>query len=103
MSTGTIIVSFFAQVLVSAVALWVAMKLTKEEGSFLLLLAAAFIAALVDLIPIPYVGGLLSFVVLVVLISRWTTAEIWPDAVFMVVVAWTLATLVTIGLRMALA
>jgi hypothetical protein len=103
MSIGAIIVSFFVQVLVSAVALWVAMKLTKEEGSFPLLLAAAFIAALVDLIPIPYVAGLLSFVVLLVLISKWTTAEIWPDAVLIVVVAWTLAILATIGLRMALA
>lgn len=101
MSIGTIIVSFFAQVLVSAVALWVAMKLTKEEGSFLLLLAAAFLAALVGLIPVPYVGGLLSFVVLLVLISKWTTAEIWPDAVLIVFVAWMLAILASISLNMA--
>lgn len=99
MEIGISIIAFLVQVLVSAVLLWFAMKLTKEEGGFPALLGAASIAALFDIVP--YVGGLLSFIVLLVLISRWTTAEIWPDAALMVVVAWGLGALATVGLRMA--
>jgi len=83
---------------VATVALWCAMKLTKEQGPFLLLLAAAFIAALVDLMPIPYAGWFVSCAVLVVLVSRWTTAEVFPDAVLIVVVAWGLGRLLTLAL-----
>lgn len=67
-----------------------AMKLTKEEGSFLGLLAAAFIASLAGLLPILY------FSVLLILISKFTTAEIWPDAALIVVVAWGFAALANI-------
>jgi len=89
-------------VVVAGLSLWVAVKLTKEEGPLLLLLTAALIAALVVLLPIPYIGWFLSFIVLLVLISRWTTAEIWPDAVLIVVVAWALASLADFALKMAL-
>ncbi len=94
------IVKFLVELAIAPVCLWLAMKLTKEQGSFLLLLAAVFIAALVGLIP--YVGGFLSFVVLIVLISKWTTAEIWPDAVLMVVVAWGLAAIANFAIKAAL-
>ncbi len=96
-------IEFLVRVMVSAVALWVAMKLTKEQGPFLLLLAAVAIAALVELIAIPYVGWFVSPAVLVVLISRWTTAEVWPDAVLIVVITWFLALVATTGLKMVLA
>ena len=73
-----VILAFLVQLVVSVVALWLAMKLTKEEGPFLGLLAAAFIASLVGLLPIPYFSGLLSFIVLLVLISKFTSAEVFP-------------------------
>lgn len=88
------------QLMVTTFALWLAMKLTKEEGPFLGLLAAAFTASLANLLPIPYFRGLLSLIVLLILISKFTTAEIWPDAVLIVVVAWGLAALVNIAIRM---
>lgn len=97
-----VIVAFLAQLLVTTVALWLAMKLTKEDGPFLGLLLAAFAASLVDLLPIPYFGWVLSLLVLLALISKFTTAEIWPDAVLIVVVAWGLAALANIALTMAL-
>jgi hypothetical protein len=102
MEIGRVIIEFLAQVVAATVALWLAMKLTKVKGSFLSLLAAASIAALAGLIPIPYVGWILPFIVLLVLVSCWTTAEVWPDAVLMVVVAWFFADLVTIALRSAI-
>jgi hypothetical protein len=95
------IIEFLIRVAIAPVCLWFAMKLTKEDGPFLSLLAAVFIAALVGVVP--YVGGYLSFVVLIVLISKWTTAEIWPDAVLMVVVAWGLAVIASFALAEALA
>ncbi len=97
-----LILSFLVQLLVTTFALWLAMKLTKEEGSFLGLLAAAFIASLAGMIPIPYFSGLLSFIVLLILISKFTSAEIWPDAALIVVVAWGLAALANFALTMAL-
>ena len=60
------------------------------------------IASLVDLLPIPYFGWILSLIVLLVLISKLTSAEIWPDAVLIVVVAWGLAALANFALVMAL-
>jgi hypothetical protein len=95
-----VIITFLVQLVVSTVALWLAMKLTKEQGSFLGLLAAAFIASLAGLLPIPYFSGLLSFIVLLILISKFTTAEIWLDAVLIVVVAWGLAAIANIVIRM---
>ncbi len=97
-----VIIAFLVQLVVSAVALWLAMKLTKEEGSLLGLFAAAFIASLTSLLPIPYFSGLLSFIVLLVLISKFTTAEIFPDAVLIAVIAWGLAALANFAIMMAL-
>jgi uncharacterized protein YacL len=97
-----IFIAFLVQLVVSTVALWLAMKLTKEEGPFWGLLISAFAASLVDLLPIPYFGWVLSLIVLLILISKFTTAEIWPDAALIVVVAWGLAALANIALMMVL-
>jgi len=97
-----VIIAFLVQLVVSAVALWLAMKLTKEEGSLLGLFAAAFIASLTSLLPIPYFSGLLSFIVLLVLISKFTSAEIFPDAVLIAVIAWGLAALANFAIMMSL-
>lgn len=86
MEFAILITAFIIQAIVSTIMLFLAMKLTKEDGPFSKLFAAAFIAALINLIP--YAGSFISFIVLLILISRWTTAEIWPDAVLIVVVAW---------------
>ena len=102
MVIGRVILEFLVQVLVATASLWLAMKLTKVEGSVVGLFAAAFTARLIEFIYIPYLGWILPFIVLLVLISRWTTAEIWPDAVLIVVVAWGLEILLTIALRTAI-
>jgi hypothetical protein len=98
-----VILAFLVQLVVSAVALWLAMKLTKEEGPFLGLLAAAFISSLACMLPIPFFSGLLSFIVLLIMISKFTTAEIWPDAALIVVVAWGLAALANFAIMKAFA
>jgi hypothetical protein len=97
-----VIITFTVQLVVYAFTLWLATKLTKEEGPFLGLLAAAFIASLAGMLPIPYFSGLVSFIVLLIFISKFTTAEIWPDAVLIVVVAWGLAALANFALSMVL-
>jgi hypothetical protein len=55
------------------------------------------------MLPIPYFSGLLSFIVLLIFISKFTTAEIWPDAVLIVLVAGGLSILANFAIRMVLA
>jgi len=98
---GVVILASLVRLFVMAFTLWLAMKLTKEEGPFIGLLAAALIASLAGMLPIPYFSGLVSFIVLLIFISKFTTAEIWPDAVLIVVVAWGLAALANFALAMA--
>ncbi len=82
------LVSFLVSTLVLTIALFVAMKLTGVSGSFLHVLLAAAIASLVGLVPVPFIGALLPVVVLVLLLEKWTSGEVWPDIVLMVIVAW---------------
>jgi len=82
-----IVVAFLIGTVFSAVCLWAGMKLTKVDGTFLSMLAIAALSSLAGLIPLPVVGWLASLIVMFVLISKWTDAEFWPDAVLMVVVA----------------
>ena len=79
------IVGFLVGTVFGAVCLWAGMKLTRVDGTFLGMLLIAAISSLVGLIPL--VGWLASLVVMFVLISKWTDAQFWPDAVLMVIVA----------------
>ena len=98
MNIAIAILEFLAEVIVVTASLWLAMKLTKVEGSVVGLFAAAFTARLTGLIYIPYVGWILPLLVLLVLIPRWTTADIWPDAVLMVIIARCLAIVASFAL-----
>ena len=89
----TLLVSFMLSTLFSAACLWIAMKLTGVDGTFVAMFLVAAVCALVGLVPL--VGWLVSFVLMFILIRRWTSAEIWPDAVLMVVVAWLVSSLVS--------
>jgi hypothetical protein len=81
----TEIVTFCIAILISAACLWAGMKITKVEGSFAGMLGIATVSSLFGLIPV--VGWILGTVVMFVLICKWTTANFWPDAILMVVVA----------------
>jgi len=77
---GFVIVSFFV-----GTALWLGLKVTKVEGTFLGMLIIAAVTTLIGLIP--GVGWIVSLIVLYFLLHRWTTAEYWPDAVILVAAA----------------
>jgi hypothetical protein len=79
------IISLVAGILLGACFLWVGMKVTKVEGTFLKMLGVAAASSLIGLVPL--VGWLLSIIVMFLLIRKLTDAEIWPDAVLMVLVA----------------
>jgi uncharacterized protein YacL len=102
MEIVSFILMFLIQTVMATICLWLAMKLTKEDGLFLGLLAAASTAAIIELLPIPYVGWLISLIVLLVLISKFTSAKIWPDAVLIVVIAWSLSSFAAYAISMAL-
>lgn len=76
--------------------LWLAMKIIKIEGSFFEIFIASLIAGLALLIP--FVGFFLSYIVLLILISKWTSADIWPEGAIMVLIAWGMGYFTTIGL-----
>jgi len=76
----------------SAVCLWIGMKITKVEGTFIAMLGIAAISSLTGVIPmfvcfIPCIGSLISLVVMFVLLCKWTDAEFWPDAIGIVLIS----------------
>lgn len=80
-----IIVGLVIGTLISACCLWAAMKLTHIDGSFLAMLIIAAVSSLLGIIPVA--GWALGTIAMYVLICKWTDAQFWPDAVWMVVVA----------------
>lgn len=81
-----ILLPFIVNTLFSAFCLWLGMKITKVDGTFLAMLIIAGVSSIFSLIP--YAGGFISMIVMFVLIYKWTDANLWPDAVLMVIVAW---------------
>ena len=61
------------------------MKLTRVNGTFLAVFAIALISSFFGFVP--NAGGIVSAIVMLALISKWTDAEFWPDAVLLVIVA----------------
>ena len=70
---------------ITAVLLWVAMRIVRVEGAFGLLLLASAISTLVGLIPVA--GNMLSFLVLLVLLYKWTDMDNWLYALLMTAIA----------------
>ena len=98
----SVVTAFVVGSLLMTGCLWAGMKLTRVDGSVLATLVIALIANGVELVLSWFgsaVGGeigagivgacgwILVAVVLLVLISKWTSAYIWPDAVLVVLVA----------------
>ena len=81
-----ILISLVLGIVFGAFSLWVAAKVTRVEATFLSMLAIAAASSVAGLVPL--VGSLLGLVVMFLLIRKLTDAEIWPDAVLMVVVSW---------------
>jgi len=80
------ILNFVIVSLIMGTSLWVGMKITKVEGTFLAMLIIAAATMLVGLIP--GVGWILSLIALYFMLHKWTSAEFWPDSVILVTVAW---------------
>ena len=81
-----ILVGLVVEIIFGAFSLWVAAKVTRVETTFLQMLGVAAASSVAGLVPVA--GWLLSLVVMFLLIRKFTQAEIWPDAVLMVVVSW---------------
>jgi hypothetical protein len=81
-------------------SLWLGAKIVKVECTFLAMLIIAAVTMLLYMIP--GVGWILSLVALYFMLHKWTTAEFWPDAVIMVVVAWAIRFVVGLGLALVI-
>lgn len=79
------VLSFVISSLFVGSALWLALKVTKVDGTFLAMLIIAAVTMLIAFIP--GIGWILSLVALYFMLHKWTTAEFWPDAVILVAVA----------------
>jgi hypothetical protein len=62
------------------------MMVTGERADIRALFLAALIAALVGLLP-GIIGMLASFVVLLVLLSKWTSVDVFPGGILVVIIA----------------
>ncbi|MHC4204296.1 MAG: hypothetical protein ACYSTT_06570 [Planctomycetota bacterium] len=98
LAVGLAIGSFF-----SACCLWVGMKVTNVGGTFIAMLGIALISSLAHIVPVfiglmPCVGWLMSLIVMLILICQWTDAELWPEAIGIVVIAAVVGILVQIFL-----
>jgi hypothetical protein len=91
-SVEVIVLGFLIGVFIYTAILWIAMRITGVHGQFIHLLLASLISGFVGLIP--FAGWLLSLAVLLGLICYWTDANLFPDAVLMVIVAWGIRMLV---------
>jgi len=89
------IVMFVLDLVFGGVALLLAAKATRVQLAFREALYAVAAAAVVALIP--FVGWLLSLVVLFYLLRYFTNAPIWPDVLLMVIVSRLLAFLVLLA------
>ena len=87
--------SFVTYTFISGGLLLCAMILTGVRGSIVKVFAASAVANLVSLIPVTFIGNIIPLIVLIWLLSKWTSGKIWPDIVLLVIVSW--------GLRILLA
>jgi hypothetical protein len=85
---------FVTYTLISAGLLICAMILTGVHGSILKVFAASAVANFVSLIPLTFIGNILSLAVLIWLLSKWTSGKIFPEIILVVIVSW--------GLRLVL-
>ena len=81
-----IFIGMVLEIIFGGFALWVAAKVTGVDATFPGMLGVAAASSVAGLVPV--VGSLLSLVVMFLLIRKFTEADIWPDAVLMVVVSW---------------
>ena len=86
---------FVTYTLISGGLLLCAMILTGVQGSIAKVFAASAIANLTSLIPVAFLGNILPLVVLIWLLSKWTSGKVFPDIILVVIVSW--------GLRLLLA
>jgi hypothetical protein len=82
---GLVLVFVIASLLM-ATSLWLAMKITKVEGTFLAMLIIGAVTTLLGFLPI--LGSILALVALYFMLHKWTSAEFWPDSIILVIVAW---------------
>ena len=77
---------------ISTLCLWGGMKITKVDGPIIGLVITSAICTLVGMIPLGIFSSIISYIVMCVLIYKFTNADrIWPDVILMVLVARVLA------------
>ena len=79
------ILSFFIEVVIGGIFLWLAARVTKVDLEFKEILICVLAASIVSFIPT--IGWIASIIVLFILLKRFSSADIWPDILLMVLVS----------------
>lgn len=98
---GVMVTLFFVNSFVFAICLWLGMKIMGESGPFWALLVTAVSSSIAGMIPIPFMGWMISFVVMYILLGKLADIE-GGVAVAMVIIAQIIRLLVVIVLLGAL-
>lgn len=75
----------FFMVFIRTILLLAAVKITKNDATFGGMLLLAVIQTLIGLIPGP-IGWILGLIVTLFLLTKWTSASLWPDAVLITII-----------------
>ncbi len=67
-------------VLIMSLALWLSMKMTKVESTFMEMLRLAIVIRFVTLVP--YIGEPLSLAALFIFLYKWEGIKFWPEVKF---------------------
>jgi hypothetical protein len=99
-----IVIVVAVKIFITAVFLWIGMKLTRVDGKFLAMLIIAAAGTVIGLvpIPIPFVSMVLTVSVMCSLISKWTDTDAFPGGLLIVVIAWGLTFMTSMFLLTAL-
>ena len=79
------IILFLIEIVIGGVFLWFAARVTKVELEFKEILICVLSASFASFIPT--VGWFASIIVLFLLLKRFSSANIWPDLILMVLVS----------------
>jgi len=80
------IIKFGSTTFFSTLCLWVSMHITQVKGYFSQIIVIAAVSALIGFVP-TIAGIVLSAIVMCILLCHWTDANLFPEAIFMVLIS----------------
>ena len=87
---------------VGGLALFLGARLTREDVEWLQAFLIAFAGGLCAMIPIPFAGPLIGWIVMLILLNKWCGCESFPSGVLLILVSGILQAVLGLALAGAL-